>query len=894
MEKRNITLWGMLLLACMTVSQSFAQVNVNMPFNTGVNQTFTIAPPGTCAFNFYDNGGPAANYSVNSNNATAVTFAPAVATNKIQAVFSAFATESGWDALYVFDGGSTASPLISSGLGATISGFPAGGWQGTTAPNNVVAGTVRATAGNATGRLTFTFGSDASVVSAGWAASVTEAPGVACAITAGPAVSASTGAGAVACSVASITLNSPTFAPAGCNATYSLQYRINGGAAVVIGSVVPATTTLTNIPVGVHVITWELVNPCGGAIVSTATQALTVTDNTAPTIACPSNITINLGPGECKAAYSYTVGVTDNCPFLGPLTNSAVQGSSGTFNNNFAGVTFDIRNDGTKPIKITGINANLGNNPGPNFTGSVNVSLYRTIGNTAIGFLTNPAGWTQLTNSVPTAVNVTTYFETTFVGLPAAAQFTLAPGQSTGIYVVATNGNFMRYSNGSQTTTDGTLTIISNNHGAGAANFGNTNVPRLFKGSVQYQSVTDGAAVQTSGIASGSEFPIGTTTNCFKATDAAGNTATCCFNVTVQEYPNAITSLICNDLVYFSIDEDCNAVIGADQILEGGPYGCYDNYIVELDRTAPFGNGPWTPGVVGLADVGKTYQVRVTDPKTGNKCWGNIKIEDKLAPKLTCCDVTLPCNANTAPTFSASNQVGKGSGNVPVAILDNQTVQSSFNFSACNGATIQDVNVKLNITHTWIGDLRVTLVSPKGTTCVLWANNCSTADNIIATFDDEAPTCSNACADYSLGLTLRPLGCLGAAAGTTDLLSKFDGENPAGTWKLTVNDNATGDQGTINGFDVQIAYLTGPGGAVPSPEVTENCQLVNLTYLDSEVNGGCAQGFYKKVLRKWTGTDEYGNTGTCLQTINLSIPTLNDLTTPPDYDGIDAPFFLCT
>ncbi|MBU6341712.1 MAG: hypothetical protein KGS48_09485, partial [Bacteroidetes bacterium] len=125
MEKRNITLWGMLLLACMTVSQSFAQVTVNMPFNTGVNQTFTIAPPGTCSFNFFDNGGSAANYSNGNNNATAVTFAPSVATNKIQAVFSTFAVESGWDALYVYDGGTTASPLISSGLGATISGFPA-------------------------------------------------------------------------------------------------------------------------------------------------------------------------------------------------------------------------------------------------------------------------------------------------------------------------------------------------------------------------------------------------------------------------------------------------------------------------------------------------------------------------------------------------------------------------------------------------------------------------------------------------------------------------------------------------------------------------------------------------------------------------------------------------
>ncbi|WP_353780262.1 HYR domain-containing protein, partial [Winogradskyella sp. 3972H.M.0a.05] len=43
-----------------------------------------------------------------------------------------------------------------------------------------------------------------------------------------------------------------------------------------------------------------------------------------------------------------------------------------------------------------------------------------------------------------------------------------------------------------------------------------------------------GASVsQTAGIASGGQFPVGTTTNTFVITDAAGNTATCSFDITV-------------------------------------------------------------------------------------------------------------------------------------------------------------------------------------------------------------------------------------------------------------------------------------------------------------------------------------------------------------------------
>ncbi|MCA1764365.1 MAG: HYR domain-containing protein, partial [Flavobacteriales bacterium] len=45
----------------------------------------------------------------------------------------------------------------------------------------------------------------------------------------------------------------------------------------------------------------------------------------------------------------------------------------------------------------------------------------------------------------------------------------------------------------------------------------------------------DVALTQTSGLASGEIFPIGTTTNTFEATDASGNTTICSFDVTIEE-----------------------------------------------------------------------------------------------------------------------------------------------------------------------------------------------------------------------------------------------------------------------------------------------------------------------------------------------------------------------
>jgi hypothetical protein len=105
-------------------------------------------------------------------------------------------------------------------------------------------------------------------------------------------------------------------------------------------------------------------------------------------------------------------------------------------------------------------------------------------------------------------------------------------------------------------------------------------------------------------------------------------------------------AISCNDLLYVSLDVDCVSEIQPDDILEG-TYGCYDDYLVELDKTAPYGNGPWVPATVGAADVGQTYQARVTHLVSGNKCWGSVKIEDKLEPVIECTDIDLSCPITT-------------------------------------------------------------------------------------------------------------------------------------------------------------------------------------------------------------------------------------------------------
>lgn len=147
--------------------------------------------------------------------------------------------------------------------------------------------------------------------------------------------------------------------------------------------------------------------------------------------------------------------------------------------------------------------------------------------------------------------------------------------------------------------------------------------------------------IQASGIPSGDTFPIGTTVNAFVVVDSGGNTAACSFAVHIQ--PEA-TSLVCSDLIWVSLNENCTATIFPEQVYEpSAPAGCISSYIVRIDKTPPYANGPWLEPVLSKADLEKQYGVRLEDPYSGNFCWGNVRITDSIPPTMSCPDIAVPC-----------------------------------------------------------------------------------------------------------------------------------------------------------------------------------------------------------------------------------------------------------
>jgi hypothetical protein len=108
-----------------------------------------------------------------------------------------------------------------------------------------------------------------------------------------------------------------------------------------------------------------------------------------------------------------------------------------------------------------------------------------------------------------------------------------------------------------------------------------------------------------------------------------------------------------------------------------------------------------------------------------------------------------------------------------------------------DSATLTDVDVFVNVLHDWVGDLRITLRHvDTGTQRRLMDRpggppgyGCSGKD-IEMTFDDEAATpAEDEC------VTPGPVAILGSFTPLRPL-SDFDGEDLAGTWRLTVSDQA--------------------------------------------------------------------------------------------------------
>ncbi|WP_167389214.1 MULTISPECIES: S8 family peptidase [Streptomyces] len=159
------------------------------------------------------------------------------------------------------------------------------------------------------------------------------------------------------------------------------------------------------------------------------------------------------------------------------------------------------------------------------------------------------------------------------------------------------------------------------------------------------------------------------------------------------------------------------------------------------------------------------------------------QLRDKLATQAN--DVACPSDSRCKGTTAKNGFFGEGQvdalkavGSTPppgkffentadFAIGDNTTVESSLTVSGVTGNAPTTLKVGVNIVHTYIGDLKVDLIAPDGSVYTLHNRSGGSTDNINQVYTVNASS-----------------------------------EVANGTWKLRVNDNAGGDIGRIDSWNL--------------------------------------------------------------------------------------------
>ncbi|MGV3503001.1 MAG: HYR domain-containing protein [Adhaeribacter sp.] len=189
------------------------------------------------------------------------------------------------------------------------------------------------------------------------------------------------------------------------------------------------------------------------------------------------------------------------------------------------------------------------------------------------------------------------------------------------------------------------------------------------------------ATVQTAGLAPGSQFPVGTTTNTFQARDAAGNVSETSFTVTVTDTEAPV--VVVKDL-QVSLGETGQVEIACYQVNNGSTDNC-GIAAYALDKT-----------VFDCSSIGLNKVVLTVTDVHGNvaQAIALVTVEDKTRPTVVTRNIRVQLDASGQAAIQAS-QVDQGSYDA-CGIASFSLSKTSF---SCSDLGANAIQVKVKDVH---------------------------------------------------------------------------------------------------------------------------------------------------------------------------------------------------
>jgi hypothetical protein len=389
----------------------------------------------------------------------------------------------------------------------------------------------------------------------------------------------------------------------------------NEGIASITNSINGTIDASGTYPLGVTTITWTAIDNTGNS--STCTMTITVEDNENPTITCPAPVSVNNNSGSC-GANGVTLGTpitADNCSVASVVNNAPASFPIGNTTVTWT-ITDDAGNTATCNQTITVTDnedptiacpSDVAVNNDNGVCGAVVTFSITSTDNCAGEIITQTAGLSS-GSIFPIGVTTNTFLVTDASGNTATCSFDVTVTDNEDPTVACPSDIAVNNDNGVCGAVV-TFNVTSNDNCAG-------------------EIIT-----QTAGLSSGSAFPIGVTTNTFLVTDASGNTATCSFNVTVND--NEDPTVACPTDVAVNTDLGTCDATGVNL---GTPLTADNCNVASAVNDAP-----------ASFPLGNTTVTWTVTDDSGNTttCTQEVTVTDVEVPTITCpSDQNVPSDVN--------------------------------------------------------------------------------------------------------------------------------------------------------------------------------------------------------------------------------------------------------
>jgi hypothetical protein len=366
---------------------------------------------------------------------------------------------------------------------------------------------------------------------------------------------------------------------------------------------------------------------------------------------CPTDVTMATAAGATTAVVNYTAPTGTSTCTTGAVTVTKTSGLA-------SGAAFPV---GTSPIVYT-LTDGCGNTKTCSFNVIVtataapavltvncptDVTLTAATGaTTAVATYTAPTGTSTCTTGTVTVTKTS--------GLASGAAFPI--GSTPISYTIADGCGNTKNCTFNVVVTAGAAPVITMNCPANVAvtaAAGATTAVATYTAPVGTSTCATGTATTTltSGLASGSAFPIGTNAVCYTVTDGCGSTQKCCFNVvvTATALPTVLTVNCPTDVTVIAATGATTAV--ATYIAPTGTSTCTTG-AVTVTKTSGLASGVAFP--IGTTPISYTITDGCGNTKT---CTFNVIVKAPTAtPVLTVnCPTDVTVTAATGATTAVAN-----------------------------------------------------------------------------------------------------------------------------------------------------------------------------------------------------------------------------------------------